>query len=166
MLSHKSSLTKRPPLFCVEGFDRRAEDSNTSCDLLFRNECLGVLLLFWLQGCTCCFEIDLKQALILIYRQTQGWRIFLYPLSVTSQVATPRMDMTLAELQEMAARQQQQIEAQQQLLASKVHNREEEDERRDGWIQGQEEVKWRRWKHNLEERKKRLKKELFREKGR
>lgn len=36
------------------------------------------------------------------------------------QVATPRMDMTLAELQEMAARQQQQIEAQQQLLASKV----------------------------------------------
>lgn len=28
--------------------------------------------------------------------------------------------MTLAELQEMAARQQQQIEAQQQLLASKV----------------------------------------------
>lgn len=30
------------------------------------------------------------------------------------------MDMTLAELQEMAARQQQQIEAQQQLLASKV----------------------------------------------
>ncbi|KAF6731446.1 Apoptosis-stimulating of p53 protein 2 [Oryzias melastigma] len=34
-------------------------------------------------------------------------------------VATPRMDMTLTELQEMAARQQQQIEAQQQLLASK-----------------------------------------------
>ena len=36
------------------------------------------------------------------------------------QVAAPRMDMTLAELQEMASRQQQQIEAQQQLLASKV----------------------------------------------
>lgn len=35
-------------------------------------------------------------------------------------MTTPRMDMTLAELQEMAARQQQQIEAQQQLLASKV----------------------------------------------
>uniref|UniRef100_A0A1A8MX29 Tumor protein p53 binding protein, 2 n=1 Tax=Nothobranchius pienaari TaxID=704102 RepID=A0A1A8MX29_9TELE len=34
-------------------------------------------------------------------------------------VAAPRMDMTLAELQEMAARQQQQIEAQQQVLASK-----------------------------------------------
>lgn len=33
------------------------------------------------------------------------------------------MDMTLAELQEMAARQQQQIEAQQQLLASKVHKK-------------------------------------------
>lgn len=32
------------------------------------------------------------------------------------------MDMTLAELQDMATRQQQQIEAQQQLLASKVHN--------------------------------------------
>lgn len=30
------------------------------------------------------------------------------------------MDMTLAELQEMATRQQQQIDAQQQLLASKV----------------------------------------------
>ena len=36
------------------------------------------------------------------------------------QVAPPRMDMTLAELQEMASRQQQQIDAQQQLLASKV----------------------------------------------
>lgn len=36
------------------------------------------------------------------------------------QVSAPRMDMTLAELQEMAARQQQQIDAQQQLLASKV----------------------------------------------
>lgn len=30
------------------------------------------------------------------------------------------MDMTLAELQEMASRQQQQIEAQQQMLANKV----------------------------------------------
>ena len=51
---------------------------------------------------------------------------------ISSQVATPRMDMTLAELQEMAARQQQQIEAQQQLLASKVHKEEVQDERRDG----------------------------------
>nr|XP_014351869.1 PREDICTED: apoptosis-stimulating of p53 protein 2 isoform X2 [Latimeria chalumnae] len=34
-------------------------------------------------------------------------------------VSGPRMDMTLAELQEMAARQQQQIEAQQKLLATK-----------------------------------------------
>lgn len=47
------------------------------------------------------------------------------------QVATPRMDMTLAELQEMAARQQQQIEAQQQLLASKVHKEEVQDESKD-----------------------------------
>lgn len=39
------------------------------------------------------------------------------------------MDMTLAELQEMAARQQQQIEAQQQLLASKVHKDEVQHER-------------------------------------
>ncbi|KAJ4948934.1 hypothetical protein JOQ06_020455 [Pogonophryne albipinna] len=34
-------------------------------------------------------------------------------------VVTPRMDMTLSELQEMASRQQQQIDSQQQLLASK-----------------------------------------------
>ncbi|KAM5301610.1 apoptosis-stimulating of p53 protein 2 isoform 1-T1 [Glossophaga mutica] len=34
-------------------------------------------------------------------------------------VNSPRMDLTLAELQEMASRQQQQIEAQQQLLATK-----------------------------------------------
>lgn len=50
-----------------------------------------------------------------------GFKIlFIYLCFVPTQVATPRMDMTLAELQEMAARQQQQIEAQQQLLASKV----------------------------------------------
>lgn len=41
------------------------------------------------------------------------------------------MDMTLAELQEMAARQQQQIEAQQQLLASKVHKAVQRSFRRD-----------------------------------
>ncbi|CAM5102866.1 unnamed protein product [Eretmochelys imbricata] len=34
-------------------------------------------------------------------------------------ISVPRMDMTLAELQEMASRQQQQIEAQQQMLANK-----------------------------------------------
>ncbi|XP_061087199.1 apoptosis-stimulating of p53 protein 2-like isoform X2 [Conger conger] len=39
--------------------------------------------------------------------------------SAENGVAPPRMDMTLAELQEMASRQQQQIDAQQQLLASK-----------------------------------------------
>ncbi|KAJ8264237.1 hypothetical protein GJAV_G00146840 [Gymnothorax javanicus] len=38
---------------------------------------------------------------------------------IENGVAPPRMDMTLAELQEMASRQQQQIDAQQQLLASK-----------------------------------------------
>lgn len=57
------------------------------------------------------------------------------------------MDMTLAELQEMAARQQQQIEAQQQLLASKVH-KEVQDERGvveqvERWVDiGDEEVMW------------------------
>lgn len=61
------------------------------------------------------------------------------------------MDMTLAELQEMAARQQQQIEAQQQLLASKVH-KEVQDERGvveqvERWVDtGDEEVMWWRWK--------------------
>lgn len=58
-------------------------------------------------------------------------------VSILAQVATPRMDMTLAELQEMAARQQQQIDAQQQLLASKVHRQEEQDER---WDRD-----WQRW---------------------
>lgn len=56
--------------------------------------------------------------------------------SLSLQVATPRMDMTLAELQEMAARQQQQIEAQQQLLASKVHKEvQDERERRQGLVE-------------------------------
>lgn len=36
------------------------------------------------------------------------------------QVNGARVDLTLAELQEMASRQQQQIEAQQQMLATKV----------------------------------------------
>lgn len=56
------------------------------------------------------------------------------PLIIPAQVAAPRMDMTLAELQEMAARQQQQIEAQQQLLSSKVHTEKVQDERENwGW---------------------------------
>ncbi|XP_029448960.1 apoptosis-stimulating of p53 protein 2 [Rhinatrema bivittatum] len=38
---------------------------------------------------------------------------------IENGISGPRMDMTLAELQEMAARQQQQIEAQQQLLSTK-----------------------------------------------
>ncbi|KAI4903196.1 hypothetical protein NFI96_031820 [Prochilodus magdalenae] len=37
-----------------------------------------------------------------------------------SQVGTPRVELTLSELQEMAIRQQQQIEAQQQMLVAKV----------------------------------------------
>ncbi|PKU37672.1 hypothetical protein llap_12027 [Limosa lapponica baueri] len=38
---------------------------------------------------------------------------------IENGVSAPRMDMTLAELQDMASRQQQQIEAQQQMLANK-----------------------------------------------
>uniref|UniRef100_A0A6I8PQM0 Tumor protein p53 binding protein 2 n=1 Tax=Ornithorhynchus anatinus TaxID=9258 RepID=A0A6I8PQM0_ORNAN len=38
---------------------------------------------------------------------------------IENGINSPRMDMTLAELQEMASRQQQQIEAQQQMLATK-----------------------------------------------
>lgn len=57
--------------------------------------------------------------------------VFNLPILSCSKVVTPRMDMTLAELQEMAARQQQQIEAQQQLLASKVCNVEVQDESQD-----------------------------------
>lgn len=57
------------------------------------------------------------------------------------------MDMTLAELQEMAARQQQQIEAQQQLLASKVIKRNSKMKAKKGlverWVDtGGEGVKW------------------------
>lgn len=37
--------------------------------------------------------------------------------------SSPWVDMTLAELQEMAARQQQQIDKQQQVLSSKVQNK-------------------------------------------
>lgn len=36
------------------------------------------------------------------------------------QVGHPRVELTLSELQEMAARQQQQIENQQQMLVAKV----------------------------------------------
>lgn len=50
------------------------------------------------------------------------WKHFIHhSLDFHLQVTTPRMDMTLAELQEMASRQQQQIEAQQQMLANKVY---------------------------------------------
>ncbi len=67
--------------------------------------------------------------LLLLSFVSKGFLLTFVCLIITAQVATPRMDMTLAELQEMAARQQQQIEAQQQLLASKVHLEELQDER-------------------------------------
>lgn len=38
------------------------------------------------------------------------------------QVGNPRVELTLSELQDMAARQQQQIENQQQMLVAKVIN--------------------------------------------
>jgi hypothetical protein len=40
------------------------------------------------------------------------------------QVGNPRVELTLSELQDMAARQQQQIENQQQMLVAKVHSKE------------------------------------------
>lgn len=39
------------------------------------------------------------------------------------QVGNPRVELTLSELQDMAARQQQQIENQQQMLVAKVSQR-------------------------------------------
>ncbi|KAK1904960.1 Apoptosis-stimulating of p53 protein 2, partial [Dissostichus eleginoides] len=75
-------------------------------------------------------------------------------------VVTPRMDMTLSELQEMASRQQQQIDSQQQLLASKVNKDEVQDERGDGREMGEywgQEVQVVEMK-NIENQETRLKK--------
>uniref|UniRef100_A0A8B9JPI6 Tumor protein p53 binding protein, 2a n=1 Tax=Astyanax mexicanus TaxID=7994 RepID=A0A8B9JPI6_ASTMX len=75
------------------------------------------------------------------------------------QVAAPRMDMTLAELQEMAARQQQQIDAQQQLLASKeqrlryLKQQEQRQQQQDS-----EQEKLQRLRENVEKQEARLKK--------
>ncbi|CAB1343627.1 unnamed protein product [Coregonus sp. 'balchen'] len=72
-------------------------------------------------------------------------------------VSAPRMDMTLAELQEMAARQQQQIDAQQQLLASKeqrLRYLKQQEERQ----QASEQEKLRRLRENVENQETRLKK--------
>uniref|UniRef100_A0A4W4EGG2 Ras-associating domain-containing protein n=1 Tax=Electrophorus electricus TaxID=8005 RepID=A0A4W4EGG2_ELEEL len=75
------------------------------------------------------------------------------------QVAAPRMDMTLAELQEMAARQQQQIDAQQQLLASKEqrlrHLKQQEHRQQQ---QAAEQEKLQRLRDNVQKQEARLKK--------
>uniref|UniRef100_A0A8C7TNR9 Tumor protein p53 binding protein, 2a n=1 Tax=Oncorhynchus mykiss TaxID=8022 RepID=A0A8C7TNR9_ONCMY len=70
------------------------------------------------------------------------------------QVSAPRMDMTLAELQEMAARQQQQIDAQQQLLASKEQRLRYMRQQQ----QASEQEKLQRLKENVENQETRLKK--------
>uniref|UniRef100_A0A3Q3WMM3 Uncharacterized protein n=1 Tax=Mola mola TaxID=94237 RepID=A0A3Q3WMM3_MOLML len=76
-----------------------------------------------------------------------------------NRMATPRMDMTLAELQEMAARQQQQIEAQQQLLASKeqrLRYLKQQEQRQQQ--QATEQEKLQRLRENIENQESRLKK--------
>uniref|UniRef100_A0A674E716 Tumor protein p53 binding protein, 2a n=1 Tax=Salmo trutta TaxID=8032 RepID=A0A674E716_SALTR len=70
------------------------------------------------------------------------------------QVSAPRMDMTLAELQEMAARQQQQIDAQQQLLASKEQRLRYMRQQQ----QASEQEKLQHLKENVENQETRLKK--------
>uniref|UniRef100_A0A665TW62 Tumor protein p53 binding protein, 2a n=1 Tax=Echeneis naucrates TaxID=173247 RepID=A0A665TW62_ECHNA len=75
------------------------------------------------------------------------------------RVVTPRMDMTLAELQEMAARQQQQIEAQQQLLASKeqrLRYLKQQEQRQQQ--QASEQEKLQRLRENIENQETRLRK--------
>lgn len=74
-------------------------------------------------------------------------------------VVTPRMDMTLAELQEMAARQQQQIESQQELLASKeqrLRYLKQQEQRQQQ--QASEQEKLQRLRENIENQETRLKK--------
>ncbi|XP_076017011.1 apoptosis-stimulating of p53 protein 2a isoform X2 [Genypterus blacodes] len=74
-------------------------------------------------------------------------------------VGVPRMDMTLAELQEMAARQQQQIEAQQNLLASKeqrLRYLKQQEQRHQQQASEQERLK--RLRENIENQESRLKK--------
>uniref|UniRef100_A0A6Q2YX43 Tumor protein p53 binding protein, 2a n=1 Tax=Esox lucius TaxID=8010 RepID=A0A6Q2YX43_ESOLU len=75
------------------------------------------------------------------------------------QVSSPRMDMTLAELQEMAARQQQQIDAQQQLLASKeqrLRYLKHQEQKQQQQVSEQE--KLQRLRENVESQEARLKK--------
>ncbi|XP_066474806.1 apoptosis-stimulating of p53 protein 2 [Tiliqua scincoides] len=71
----------------------------------------------------------------------------------------PRMDMTLAELQEMASRQQQQIEAQQQMLANKEQRLKflkQQDQRQQQ--QAAEQEKLKRLKEIAENQEAKLKK--------
>uniref|UniRef100_A0AAR2LFN5 Tumor protein p53 binding protein, 2a n=1 Tax=Pygocentrus nattereri TaxID=42514 RepID=A0AAR2LFN5_PYGNA len=88
------------------------------------------------------------------HNRAPGREVF-FPL----QVAAPRMDMTLAELQEMAARQQQQIDAQQQLLASKeqrLRYLKQQEQRQQH--QTSEQEKLQRLRENVEKQEARLKK--------
>uniref|UniRef100_A0A8C0AYW1 Tumor protein p53 binding protein 2 n=1 Tax=Buteo japonicus TaxID=224669 RepID=A0A8C0AYW1_9AVES len=73
--------------------------------------------------------------------------------------SAPRMDMTLAELQEMASRQQQQIEAQQQMLANKEQRLKflkQQDQRQQQ--QAAEQEKLKRLKEIAENQEAKLKK--------
>ncbi|XP_036309305.1 apoptosis-stimulating of p53 protein 2 isoform X1 [Pipistrellus kuhlii] len=74
-------------------------------------------------------------------------------------VNSPRMDLTLAELQEMASRQQQQIEAQQQMLATKEQRLKflkQQDQRQQQ--QAAEQEKLRRLREIAESQEAKLKK--------
>ncbi|XP_077196524.1 apoptosis-stimulating of p53 protein 2 isoform X2 [Paroedura picta] len=74
-------------------------------------------------------------------------------------VSAPRMDMTLAELQEMASRQQQQIESQQQMLANKEQRLKflkQQDQRQQQ--QAAEQEKLKRLKEIAENQEAKLKK--------
>ncbi|XP_032322513.1 apoptosis-stimulating of p53 protein 2 [Camelus ferus] len=74
-------------------------------------------------------------------------------------VNSPRMDLTLAELQEMASRQQQQIEAQQQMLATKEQRLKflkQQDQRQQQ--QAAEQEKLKRLKEIAENQEAKLKK--------
>nr|XP_020642309.1 apoptosis-stimulating of p53 protein 2 isoform X1 [Pogona vitticeps] len=78
---------------------------------------------------------------------------------IENGVSAPRMDMTLAELQEMASRQQQQIEAQQEMLANKEQRLKflkQQDQRQQQ--QAAEQEKLKRLKEIAENQEAKLKK--------
>ncbi|XP_069708818.1 apoptosis-stimulating of p53 protein 2 isoform X2 [Phaenicophaeus curvirostris] len=78
---------------------------------------------------------------------------------IENGVSAPRMDMTLAELQEMASRQQQQIEAQQQMLTNKEQRLKflkQQDQRQQQ--QAAEQEKLKRLKEIAENQEAKLKK--------